>query len=50
MRKGLASSPMQQTGPEEMAKLYQRRFRLDIKKNFKIPIFFVMAEIGGTST
>ena len=35
MKRGLASSPRQQTGPKEMAaKLYQRSFRLDIRKNF----------------
>ena len=35
MRRGLASSPRQQIGPEEMAaSSYWRRFRLDIGRNF----------------
>ena len=36
MRRGLVSSTRQQTEPEEMTwyMLYQRRFRLDIRKNF----------------
>ena len=33
MRRGLASSPRQQTGGKGH-KLYQRRFNLDIRKNF----------------
>jgi len=31
---GLASSPRQQIGPEEMATDCDERFRLDIRKNF----------------